>query len=386
MKIASVVGVRPQFVKASVVSKELRKNNEECLIHTGQHYNYEMNKIFFEELGIPEPNYYLGVGSGLHGYQTGEMLRKLEEVLKIEKPDLVLTYGDTNSTLAGALAAAKLGIKNAHIESGLRSFDRSMPEEINRILTDHCSDILFCPTQNAVDNLGGEGITKNVYLTGDVMVDSLLFNKEIAETKSSILSDLNLKKKDYLVATIHRASNTDNIENLRNIIEAFQELNENIVFPVHPRTEKLLKSHGLYDSLSSSVKLIKPLGFLDFIKLMNHAKMILTDSGGVQKEAYILKVPCVTLRENTEWIETIKDGWNVLVGSNKDKIIEAVNTFMPSIQEHQSRFGNGSASNRIAAIINALPVNEFKPSVQEHQNRFGDGSASNRIAATINSL
>ena len=386
MKIASVVGVRPQFVKASVVSKELRKNNEECLIHTGQHYDYEMNKIFFEELGIPEPNYYLGVGSGLHGYQTGEMLRKLEEVLKIEKPDLVLTYGDTNSTLAGALAAAKLGIKNAHIESGLRSFDRSMPEEINRILTDHCSDILFCPTQNAVDNLGGEGITKNVYLTGDVMVDSLLFNKEIAETKSSILSDLNLKKKDYLVATIHRASNTDNIENLQNIIEAFQELNENIVFPVHPRTEKLLKSHGLYDSLSSSVKLIKPLGFLDFIKLMNHAKMILTDSGGVQKEAYILKVPCVTLRENTEWIETIKDGWNVLVGSNKDKIIEAVNTFMPSIQEHQSRFGNGSASNRIAAIINALPVNEFKPSVQEHQNRFGDGSASNRIAATINSL
>ena len=386
MKIASVVGVRPQFVKASVVSKELRKNNEECLIHTGQHYDYEMNKIFFEELGIPEPNYYLNVGSGLHGYQTGEMLRKLEEVLKIEKPDLVLTYGDTNSTLAGALAAAKLGIKNAHIESGLRSFDRSMPEEINRILTDHCSDILFCPTQNAVDNLGGEGITKNVYLTGDVMVDSLLFNKEIAETKSSILSDLNLKKKDYLVATIHRASNTDNIENLRNIIEAFQELNENIVFPVHPRTEKLLKSHGLYDSLSSSVKLIKPLGFFDFIKLMNHAKMILTDSGGVQKEAYILKVPCVTLRENTEWIETIKDGWNVLVGSNKDKIIEAVNTFMPSIQEHQSRFGNGSASNRIAAIINALPVNEFKPSVQEHQNRFGDGSASNRIAATINSL
>lgn len=386
MKIASVVGVRPQFVKASVVSKELRKNNEECLIHTGQHYDYEMNKIFFEELGIPEPNYYLNVGSGLHGYQTGEMLRKLEEVLKIEKPDLVLTYGDTNSTLAGALAAAKLGIKNAHVESGLRSFDRSMPEEINRILTDHCSDILFCPTQNAVDNLGGEGITKNVYLTGDVMVDSLLFNKEIAETKSSILSDLNLKKKDYLVATIHRASNTDNIENLRNIIETFQELNENIIFPVHPRTEKLLKSYGLYDSLSSSVKLIKPLGFLDFIKLINHAKMILTDSGGVQKEAYILKVPCVTLRENTEWIETIKDGWNVLVGSNKDKIIEAVNEFKPSVQEHQNRFGDGNASNKIAEIINTLSVNEFKPPVQEHQNRFRDGSASNRIAATINAL
>ncbi|AKB53003.1 MULTISPECIES: non-hydrolyzing UDP-N-acetylglucosamine 2-epimerase [Methanosarcina] len=371
MKIASVVGVRPQFVKASVVSRELRKTNEECLIHTGQHYDYEMNKVFFEELGIPEPNYYLGVGSGSHGQQTGEMLRKLEEVLLIEKPDLVLTYGDTNSTLAGALAASKLGIKNAHVESGLRSFDRSMPEEINRILTDHCSNILFCPTQNAVDNLREEGITENVYLTGDVMVDSLLLNKEIAEAKSSILTDLNLKNRDYLVATIHRASNTDNIENLQNIIEAFQGLDENIIFPVHPRTEKLLRSYGLYESLSSSVTLTKPLGFLDFIKLMNHAKMILTDSGGVQKEAYILKVPCVTLRENTEWIETIRDGWNVLVGSNKNKIIEAVNEFMPLAKEHRNRFGDGSASNRIAATINGL---------------FGNKSASNRIAVTINAL
>jgi len=354
MKIASVVGVRPQFVKASVVSRELRKSNKECLIHTGQHYDYEMNKIFFEELGIPEPDYYLGVGSGSHGQQTGEMLRKLEEVLMVEKPDLVLTYGDTNSTLAGALAASKLGIKNAHIESGLRSFDKSMPEEINRILTDHCSDILFCPTQNAVNNLEEEGITKNVYLTGDVMVDSLLLNKEIAEAKSSLLNDLNLKTRDYIVVTIHRASNTDNFENLRNIIEALRELNENIIFPIHPRTEKLLKNYDLYDSLPSSITLVKPLGFLDFIKLMNHAKMILTDSGGVQKEAYILKVPCVTLRENTEWIETIKDGWNVLVGSNKERIIKTVNGFMPSVQEHCNRFGDGSASNRIVAAINAL--------------------------------
>ena len=354
MKIASVVGVRPQFVKASVVSRELRKSNKECLIHTGQHYDYEMNKIFFEELDIPEPDYYLGVGSGSHGQQTGEMLRKLEEVLMVEKPDLVLTYGDTNSTLAGALAASKLGIKNAHIESGLRSFDKSMPEEINRILTDHCSDILFCPTQNAVNNLEEEGITKNVYLTGDVMVDSLLLNKEIAEAKSSLLNDLNLKTRDYIVVTIHRASNTDNFENLQNIIEALRELNENIIFPIHPRTEKLLKNYDLYDSLPSSITLVKPLGFLDFIKLMNHAKMILTDSGGVQKEAYILKVPCVTLRENTEWIETIKDGWNVLVGSNKERIIKTVNGFMPSVQEHCNRFGDGSASNRIAAAINAL--------------------------------
>jgi len=354
MKVASVVGVRPQFIKASVVSRALRKNNEEILIHTGQHYDYEMNKIFFEELCIPEPDHYLGVGSGLHGYQTGEMLRKIEEILITEKPDLVLTYGDTNSTLAGALAASKLGIKNAHVESGLRSFDKSMPEEINRILTDHCSDILFCPTQNAVDNLRREGITENVYLTSDVMVDSLLFNKGIAEAKSSILSDLNLKSKDYLVATIHRASNTDNKENLRNITEAFQELNENIIFPVHPRTEKLLRKYELYESLRSSVTLIEPLGFLDFIKLMNHAKMILTDSGGVQKEAYILKVPCITLRENTEWIETIEDGWNVLVGSNKGKIVKTVKVFEVSASSHRNAYGDGRAGMVIESIIRSL--------------------------------
>lgn len=356
MRIASVVGVRPQFVKASVVSRELRKSNEEVLIHTGQHYDYEMDKIFFEELNIPEPDYYLGVGSGSHGCQTGEMLRKIEEILLSEKPDLVLTYGDTNSTLAGALAASKLGIKNAHIESGLRSFDRSMPEEINRILTDHCSNILFCPTQNAVDNLKREGITENVFLTGDVMVDSLLFNKEIAEARSSILSDLNLKSKDYLVATIHRASNTDNKENLQNIVEAFQELNENVVFPVHPRTEKLLKNYGLYDSLNSSVILTEPLGFLDFIKLMNHAKMILTDSGGVQKEAYILQVPCVTLRDNTEWVETIEDGWNVLVGCNKNNIVKAVKEFNSLENAHRNRYGNGSASTEIASIIEKISL------------------------------
>lgn len=356
MRIASVIGVRPQFVKASVVSKELRKNNEEVLIHTGQHYDYEMDKIFFEELNIPEPDYYLGVGSGSHGRQTGEMLRKIEEILLSEKPDLVLTYGDTNSTLAGALAASKLGIKNAHIESGLRSFDRSMPEEINRILTDHCSDILFCPTKNAVDNLKREGITENVFLTGDVMVDSLLFNKELAETRSSILSDLNLKSKDYLVATIHRASNTDNKENLQNIVEAFQELNENIVFPIHPRTEKLLKNYGLYDSLNSSVILTEPLGFLDFIKLMNHAKMILTDSGGVQKEAYILQVPCVTLRDNTEWVETIEDGWNVLVGCNKNNIVKTVEEFNSLENTPRNRYGNGNASTEIASIIEKISL------------------------------
>ncbi|WP_367343916.1 non-hydrolyzing UDP-N-acetylglucosamine 2-epimerase [Methanomethylovorans sp.] len=354
MKIASIVGVRPQFVKASVVSRQLRKDHDEVLIHTGQHYDYKMNNVFFTELNIPEPEYFLGIGSGSHGYQTGEMLKKIEEVLIKEEPELVLTYGDTNSTLAGALAAVKLHIKSAHVESGLRSFDRSMPEEINRVLTDHCSDLLFCPTENAVDNLKMEGIKDNVYLTGDVMADSLLHNKEIAETRSTILSDLNLKNKEYIVATIHRASNTDIKENLQNIVDAFSQLDETIVFPVHPRTQKLLKEYGLYERLNSSVKLVEPLGFLDFIKLMDHSKMILTDSGGIQKEAYILKVPCITLRENSEWGETIEDGWNILVGTDKEKIFQAVNSFRPSLQLHRNRFGNGDAAEKIASIIGGL--------------------------------
>lgn len=356
MKVASILGVRPQFVKASVVSRELRKKHEEILIHTGQHYDYQMNKVFFEQLNIPEPDYHLDIGSGTHGYQTGEMLKKIEEVLLKEKPDIVLTYGDTNSTLAGALAASKLQIKTAHVESGLRSFDTSMPEEVNRILTDHCSDILFCPTQNAVDNLRNEGITENVHLTGDVMVDSLLYNREIAENKSTILNDLGLKSKEYLVATIHRASNTDNERNLKNIVDAFSELNETIIFPLHPRTEKFLKNYGLYDRLKSSVILTQPLGFLEFIKLMNHAKMILTDSGGVQKEAYVLKVPCITLRENTEWVETVYDGWNVLVGTDKEKIVRMVKEFRPLLENHRDRYGNGDASK---SIVSSLSQNPF---------------------------
>jgi len=356
MKIASVVGVRPQFVKASVVSRELRKKHEEMLIHTGQHYDYQMNKIFFDQLNIPEPDYHLDIGSGSHGYQTGEMLKRIEEVLIKEEPDIIFTYGDTNSTLAGVLAASKLHIKAAHVESGLRSFDRSMPEEINRILTDHCSDLLFCPTENAIENLKREGIVKNVYLTGDVMVDSLLYNKEIAEKKSTILNDLGLKSKGYLVATIHRASNTDDKENLKNIVEAFSELNETIIFPLHPRTEKLLKAYGLYDKLNSSVILSKPLGFFDFIKLMNNSKILLTDSGGIQKEAYMLKVPCLTLRENTEWIETVEDGWNVLVGADKEKIVRMVKEFHPLLEMHRDRFGNGEASKNIVSIIDSFNI------------------------------
>lgn len=351
MKVASIVGVRPQFVKASVVSRELRKKHDEILIHTGQHYDYQMNKVFFEQLDIPEPDYHLDIGSGSHGYQTGEMLKKIEEVLIKEKPDLVLTYGDTNSTLAGALAASKLHIKTAHIEAGLRSFDRSMPEELNRILTDHCSDILFCPTQNAVENLKNEGITENVHLTGDVMVDYLLYNKKIAEKESNILSELGLKNKEYLVATIHRAGNTDDENKLRNIVDALSELNETIVFPLHPRTETFLKKYDLYKRLKSFVILTQPLGFLEFLKLMDHAKLILTDSGGIQKEAYVLKIPCITLRDNTEWVETTNNGWNVLVGADKSKIIENIWNFRPSLCTYSNEYGIGDASSKIVSIL-----------------------------------
>ena len=349
MKIASIVGARPNFIKCAPVSKELRKEFDEVIIHTGQHYDYEMNKVFFDELKIPEPDYHLGVGSGSHGSQTGEILKRTEEVLIKEAPDLVLVFGDTNTTLAGALAASKLHIKVGHIEAGLRSFDRRMPEEINRVLTDHCSDLLFCPTETAVKILGTEGIENGVYLTGDVMVDALQENIKIAEQKSMILDQLSLKQKEYYLATIHRPENTDAFEKLKSIVDAFCVI-EKIVFPCHPRTEKNLKQFGLWDMLTKKVKVIKPVGYLDMLMLEKNAKKILTDSGGIQKEAYILKVPCITLRENTEWVETVEDGWNVLVGTNKEKIIKKVIDFEPK-REQRNVFGDGDASKKIVEGI-----------------------------------
>lgn len=328
---------------------ELRKLNQEIIIHTGQHYDYDMDKVFFDELGIPKPDYHLGAGSGTHGAQTGKMLTDIERILMKEKPDWVLVYGDTNSTLAGALAAVKLHIKIAHVEAGLRSFDKTMPEEINRVLTDHCSALLFCPTGTAVDNLKREGITWSVCLTGDVMVDALANNKDAAE-RSEILETLGLETKQYLVVTIHRQSNTDSETNLRSIVEACLEIDEPIVFPLHPRTEKYLRSYGLYEKLQGKVKLIKPLGYLDFLKLENHARRILTDSGGIQKEAYILGVPCVTLRDNTEWVETVQDGWNVLAGVDKGTIVTMAQEFEPTGKK-KNIFGQ-DACKIITGLIN----------------------------------
>ena len=352
MKIVTIVGARPQFIKCNPVSKELRKDHQEILVHTGQHYDYEMSKLFFEEMSIPKPDYNLDVGSGPQGKQTGEMLIKIEKVLLEEKPDFVLVYGDTNSTLAGALAATKLHIKVGHVEAGLRSFDTSMPEEINRVLTDHASSVLFAPTQTAVENLQNEGITNGVYRTGDVMYDALLHNIKIAE-KSNILETLHVTSKDYFLVTIHRQSNTDDAENLSNILNALSQVEGKVLFPVHPRTRKFIKEHGLEEKIKDNVSLVKPVGYIDFLWLEKNAKKILTDSGGIQKEAYLLKIPCITLRENTEWVETIEDGWNVLVGADTEKITEAAKSFTPP-QKQSNHFGDGKASEKIKRILDDL--------------------------------
>jgi UDP-N-acetylglucosamine 2-epimerase (non-hydrolysing) len=351
MKIVSVVGARPQFIKCAPVSREIRKNHTEILVHTGQHYDVEMSDVFFEELMIPRPDYHLSVGSGSHGKQTGDILVRVEEILLHEKPDLVIVYGDTNTTLGGALAAAKLNITVAHVEAGLRSFDRTMPEEINRVVTDHISNLLFCPTENAVRILAKEGIVKGVHLVGDVMVDALEFNKEIAEERSQILERLCITPNQYLVLTVHRPANTDRKENLESIIGAVARAGMTVVFPVHPRTKKCLQEYGMWDHLPTNILTTEPLGYLDMLKILRHASKILTDSGGMQKEAYMLGVPCITLRENTEWVETVEEGWNVLVGANFDKILNAIMCFNPD-KYSNNIFGRFAAKK----IMNILDI------------------------------
>lgn len=350
MKIVSVVGARPQFIKCAPVSRTIRKQHEEILVHTGQHYDPEMSDVFFEELDIPKPDYNLGIGSGTQGEQTGKMIIEIEKVLLKEEPDIVLVYGDTNSTLAGALAASKLHIKVAHVEAGLRSFDRTMPEEINRVITDHISNILFCPTDTAVMNLKNEGITEGVYNVGDVMVDALKYNQRIAENKSTILQDMSLNPKEYLLATVHRASNTDNKENLSSIVEAFSDSKETIVFSIHPRTRKCLKEYNLWEKVLKNTKVIPPVGYLDMLKLESNARKILTDSGGVQKEAYMLGVPCITLRENTEWVETIEEGWNILTGADYEKIKKSIVEFNAP-EKSIEIFGDGNAARKINELL-----------------------------------
>lgn len=348
LKIVTILGARPQFIKAAAVSSTFSKYFDEILVHTGQHYDANMSDVFFEELNIPNPKYHLNIGSGSHGAMTGAMLAEIEKVLEIEKPNFVLVYGDTNSTIAGALAASKLLIPVIHVEAGLRSFNKAMPEEQNRILTDHISDLLFVPTQTAVDHLKNEGITKGVHLVGDVMYDGILHFTKIAQEKSTILEELNLKAGEFLLCTIHRAENTNSLERLTAIVSGLNACGELVVLPLHPRTLKYMNDYGL--KLADTIRVIDPVGYLDMVRLESTAKKIVTDSGGIQKEAFFLGIPCITMRDETEWVETVANGWNILVGADETKIVDAVKNFNPS-SERLSYFGEGNASELMVDVI-----------------------------------
>lgn len=357
MRITTVLGARPQFIKAAPVSHALKElGHSEFMIHTGQHYDYGMSQVFFEELNLPQPEINLGVGSGSHAFQTGCMLVEIEKILLDQKPDFVLVYGDTNSTLAGALAAVKIHVPVAHIEAGLRSYNRCMPEEHNRILADHCADLLFCPTQTAVGNLKTEGIVKNVHWVGDTMYDSVLMYTQLAQERSDILKRLALSPGSYSLVTVHRAYNTDDPDNLGSIVKALCDSEDQFVFPIHPRTRKQLISFGLMDRLSENKNMIMcdPLGYLDMLQLQQNARLILTDSGGMQKEAYFLGVPCITLRPETEWVETVQAGWNVIVSANSDLIRSLINEYDPSCLSRPMTFGDGKAGRKIVEIVSGF--------------------------------
>ena len=351
MKFVSVVGARPEFIQATPVSLALRKNHQELLVHTGQHYDYKMSQTFFDELGIPAPDYNLEVGSGSHAGQTAEILIRFEELLLNEKPDCVIVRGDTNSTLAGALAASKLHIPTVHIEAGERSFDRRMPEEINRLVADKLSSAFFCVSQTAVKQLADEGITKDVYWVGDVMLDANIANRPLARGKSSFLLTLELASGSYGLVTVHRAANTDDPKRLANIVIALNQVDEMVVFPVHPRTRDALQKLDV--KFDDNVRLIEPVGYFDMMVLEENARIIATDSGGVQREAYFMSKPCLTLRDETEWTETVQVGWNKLVGVEVEKIVNEWKTFVPPAAQPPI-FGDGKAGEKIADILGNL--------------------------------
>lgn len=350
MKIVTVIGARPQFIKAAVVSRKLREREgvQEIIVHTGQHFDANMSDVFFEELDIPHPNYHLGIGGGTHGQNTGRMIEAIEGVLLQEKPDWLLVYGDTDSTLAGALAAVKLHIPVAHVEAGLRSFNRAMPEEINRVLTDHASDKLFAPTVTAVKNLAAEGITGlSVLNVGDVMYDAALYYGDKAEQTSQIVNQLELSSNGYVLATLHRQENVDDRTRLASILQGFATSDKPIVMPLHPRTRKRLQEFGF--SLPASVNVIDPVGYLDMVMLEKHAALIATDSGGVQKEAYFHKVPCITLRDETEWVELVECGANRLVGADAQRISMSLTEIGSSKNFEKLLYGQGDAGAKIVS-------------------------------------
>ena len=347
MKIVTILGARPQFIKAGSVSREIKKYEsiEEVIIHTGQHYDTNMSDVFFEEMKIPQPAYFLGIGGKTHGAMTGQMIEKIEELVLKEKPDWIMVYGDTNSTLAGAIVASKLHVKLAHIEAGLRSFNMKMPEEINRILTDRLSSILFCPTDTAVKNLNDEGYQNfncEIVQSGDVMLDGTIFYKELAKRPDCKISE------NYILCTIHRAENTDNKQRLIEIFKALNEISQQkqIILPLHPRTRKVLKELNI-DTFHLSI--INPVGYLEMVWLIDNCSLVITDSGGLQKEAYFFQKFCITLRDETEWIELVEIEVNYLVGANKEKILSAYNNSsnvqITNTLEHI--YGRGKASKQI---------------------------------------
>jgi UDP-GlcNAc3NAcA epimerase len=355
LKIFSVVGARPQFIKLAPLSAALSGQHEEIIVHTGQHYDYTMSEKIFKDLAIRKPDIHLETGSGTQAVQTGNIMVRLESVMKEHKPDIVLVFGDTNSTLAGALAASKLNISIIHIEAGLRSFNKMMPEEINRIIADHISNYLFAPTQTAADTLKKEGLIERTFLTGDIMVDTLKNNLEIALKKSTICSDLKVNPGDYNLLTLHRNYNVDDRNILENILTQLNDLEERIIFPVHPRTRKMLTDSI---SISAKIQLTEPLGYLDFITLENFSKRIITDSGGIQKEAYILRKPCITLRPETEWIETVHEKWNLLVNPNENQIASKITSFEPP-KNHKDLFGRNVARKMVEIINNIIIHREY---------------------------
>ncbi|APX97837.1 non-hydrolyzing UDP-N-acetylglucosamine 2-epimerase [Natronorubrum daqingense] len=350
MRICSIVGARPQFVKAAVVSSALREVGEEILVHTGQHYDEEMSDVFFDELGIPEPDYNLGVKSDTHGRQTAKMIAEIEPVVEETEPDVMLLYGDTNSTLAGAIVGSKLDMEVAHVEAGLRSYNREMPEEVNRVLTDHASEYCFAPSENAVETLAGEGITDGVYMTGDVMYDSVLAVRNRVAGNTAVLEKLGVEEGEFILATVHRQGNTDDREKLESILDGLAAASQPVVLPIHPRTVDRLESYGLWERADEDLELVDPLGYLDFVRLLDAAERVVTDSGGVQKEAFFLETPCVTLREETEWVETAECGWNELVGTDTDAIRTAL-TKDEWPETTPNPYGDGNASQQIAEIL-----------------------------------
>ncbi len=363
MKIVSIVGARPEFIQATPVSKALRAAGmRELLVHTGQHYDYAMSGAFFADLGTPAPDYNLEVGSGAQGRQTGEILARLEEVLLAEQPDLVIVRGDTNSTLAGALAAAKLHIPIAHIEAGERSYDRRMPEEINRVVADALATQLFCVSRTALGQLADEGISQGAHWVGDVLYDAMLQNLPLARKRSTIVADLGLQPGGYSLVTIHRAANTDDPARLRALVQTLSALDETIILPLHPRTRNAMASNGL--AFGGRVHTIAPAGYFDMTQLEENARLIATDSGGVQREAYFLGKPCLTLRDETEWGETVTAGWNRLVGVSPETIAEAWFTFAPPAAQ-PPLFGEGDAAQKIVRILAGGNNDVFKPNAPQ---------------------